>query len=353
MTPSTHTPGASRGPRRSPAVLCLLAVATGAVLVAVAGSAAAAATPVGLGTAGSFAVLAGSGITNTGTTVVDGDVGTFPTTTLTGGATLLVNGVDHGGDAVTQQAKQDLQAAYDDAASQGPVNPVVADLGGQRLAPGVHGSATSLGLTGALTLDAAGDPSAVFVLQAGSTLTTASASSVVLAGGAQACNVFWQVGSSATLGTASTLTGSVLALESITLTTGAAVEGRLLARGGAVVLDGNRITRPSCATTGAGPGESPAAGDPSPAAGGASPAASPAAGGASPGPASPAVTPTPTAGPTPGSPPPAGGPQVPVVPTGPVAAGSSSALRSGTLPAAAAVLALGLAGALHARRRTS
>jgi hypothetical protein len=125
---------------------------------------------------------------------------------------------------------------------------VSADLGGQRLTPGVYRSASSLGLTGALTLDGQGNANAVFVFQAGSTLTTASASSVNLVNGAQTCNVFWQVGSSATLGTASSFRGSILALTSITATTGATVDGRLLARNAAVTLDTNTITRSRCAT---------------------------------------------------------------------------------------------------------
>jgi hypothetical protein len=118
-------------------------------------------------------------------------------------------------------------------------------LGGRTLRAGVYKAASSMALTGALTLDAAGNPDAVFVFQL-SALTTASASSVVLLGGAQACNVYWQIASSATLGTTSTFRGNILALTSISLTTGATVEGRVLARNGAVTLDTNTITRPSC-----------------------------------------------------------------------------------------------------------
>jgi hypothetical protein len=204
-------------------------------------------TPVGLGTSSSFVVLAGSGVTNTGPTTLNGDIGTYPTITETGTASLTVNGTNHAGDGVAQQAKNDLVTAYNTAAGEGPTSPVSADLGGQTLTPGIYNSASALGLTGNLTLNAAGDPSAVFVFQAGSTLTTASASSVTLVNGAQACNVFWQVGSSATLGTGSSFRGTVLALTSITLTTGATVEGRVLARNGAVTLDTNTITAPTCA----------------------------------------------------------------------------------------------------------
>ncbi len=219
-----------------------------AVVVALAfASSARAATPVPLGTAEPFAVLAGSTVTNTGPTVVNGDLGLSPGTSVTGFPPGTVNGSQHVTDAVAGQAQTDLTTAYDNAAGQAPTGTVSADLGGQRLAPGVYRSASSLGLTGALTLDAQGNANAVFIFQAGSTLTTASASSVNLVNGAQACNVFWQVGSSATLGTASSFRGSILALSSITVTTGATVDGRVLARNAAVTLDTNTITRSRCA----------------------------------------------------------------------------------------------------------
>jgi type VI secretion system secreted protein VgrG len=211
------------------------------------GGAAAAATAVPLGTADSFGILAGSGITNTGPTTVNGDVGTYPTTSITGAASLTVTGTNHGGDAVTQGAKTDLVTAYNSAAGEGPASPIVADLGGQTLPAGVYNSASSIGLTGALTLDGGGNPNAVFVFQAGSTLITASASNVTLINGAQSCNVYWQVGSSATLGTGSTFRGTILALTSITVTTGVTVDGRVLAQNGAVTLDTDTITRSSCA----------------------------------------------------------------------------------------------------------
>jgi Ice-binding-like len=207
-----------------------------------------AATPVPLGAAEPFAVLAGSTVTNTGPSVVNGDLGLSPGTSVTGFPPGTVNGSQHVTDAVAAQAQADLTTAYNNAAAQAPTGTVSADLGGQRLAPGVYRSASSLGLTGALTLDAQGNANAVFIFQAGSTLTTASASSVNLVNGAQACNVFWQVGSSATLGTASSFRGSILALMSITATTGATVDGRVLARNAAVTLDTNTITRSRCAT---------------------------------------------------------------------------------------------------------
>lgn len=206
-----------------------------------------AATAVSLGTADSFAVLAGSGITNTGPTTLNGDMGTYPTLTITGSSSITITGTNHAGDSVTQSAKTDLVTAYNSAAGQSPTTPISADLGGQTLVAGVYNSASSIGLTGALTLDGAGNADSVFVFQAGSTLTTASGSSVVLTNGAQACNVFWQVGSSATIGTGSSFVGTIIALTSITLTTGATVSGRALARNGAVTMDTNTVTRPSCA----------------------------------------------------------------------------------------------------------
>ena len=146
------------------------------------------------------------------------------------------------------QAKADLVTAYNDVAGQTPATPVAGSvLGGLTLDPGVY-SGGALDLTGTLTLDAQGDPAAVFVFQAASTLITASASTVKLINGASACNVFWQVGSSATLGTTTSFQGTILALTSMTLNTGATVNGRLLARNGAVTLDSNAITTPKCSS---------------------------------------------------------------------------------------------------------
>jgi hypothetical protein len=226
--------------------LVLAAAAAGLVLAA---SAVAAATAVPLATTGSFSVLAGAGITNTGPTTVSGDIGTFPTTSISGLGSMTVGGANHAGDAVTQQAKTDLVTAYTTAAGEGPTNPITADLGGRTLLPGVYNSASSMGLTGALTLNAQGDPNSVFVFQLGSALTTASGSQINLINGAQACNVYWQVGSSATLGTGSIFIGTILALTSITVTTGVTIDGRVLARNGAVTLDTDTLTTSECATT--------------------------------------------------------------------------------------------------------
>lgn len=205
---------------------------------------------VGLGTASTYAVLAGSTVTNTGPTTFSGaagsDLGLSPGSSIIDESQITKSGTTHIADAAALQAQSDLVTAYNDAAGRALTGTVSADLGGQTLVTGTYNSASSLGLTGTLTLDAQGDPSAVWVFQAGSTLTTASGSSVNLINGAQACNVFWQIGSSATLGTNSTLVGHVLALTSITATTGATIQGSLLARNGAVTLDTNTIINAPC-----------------------------------------------------------------------------------------------------------
>jgi type VI secretion system secreted protein VgrG len=235
--------------RRSASVLALTALT--ALSLTVASSATAAQPTVGLGTTESFAVLAGSGITNTGPTTVSGtaggDMGSSPNGSFTGDADVTTTGTKFTAvDSKVDGAKDDLVIAYDDAAGRTPVTTVSADLGGQTLKAGVYNSASSLGLTGTLTLDAENDPDAVFIFQAGSTLTTASSSVVAMINGAQACNVFWQVGSSATFGTASDFVGHVFALTSITATTGATFHGQLLARNGAVTLDTNTIVNDKC-----------------------------------------------------------------------------------------------------------
>jgi hypothetical protein len=215
-------------------------------------SAAAQQAPVGLGTAASFAVLAGTTVTNTGPSTISGDLGVSPGAAVVGFPPGAVNnGVIHAADAVALQAQADVATAYNDAAGRAATATVTADLGGQTLVSGVY-TGGALGLTGTLTLDAQGDPTAVFVFQAASTLITASTSTVSLINGADPCNVFWQVGSSATLGTNSVFVGTVLALTSVAATTGATVQGRLLARNGEVTLDTNVITGSNCASAPAG-----------------------------------------------------------------------------------------------------
>ncbi|HEY0935843.1 MAG TPA: ice-binding family protein, partial [Trebonia sp.] len=205
----------------------------------------------GLGTAASFAVLAGSTVTNTGLSVISGNLGVSPGTAVTGFPPgLVLNGTVHKADGVAGGAQSDLTTAYNDAAGRSPTANVPAFIGaGQTLAPGVYRASSSLEVGGSLTLNAGGDPAAVFIFQVPSTLTTDSASRVILTNGAQACNVFWQVGSSATLGTNSTFAGSILALTSISVDTGDTIAGRALARNGAVTLDDDFIAAPSCSTT--------------------------------------------------------------------------------------------------------
>lgn len=212
--------------------------------------AAAAEARVGLGTASAFAVLAGSAVTNTGPSMITGDLGVSPGSAVSGFPPGQVLGTIHADDATAAQAQSDLTIAYNDAAGRAcDVDLTGQDLGGMTLTSGTYCFSSSAQLTGPLTLDAEGDPNAVFIFQIGSTLTTASASSVLLINGAQSCNVYWQVGSSATLGSATTFVGNILALTSITLVTGASIDGRALARNGAVTLDTNDITRSTCEAT--------------------------------------------------------------------------------------------------------
>jgi hypothetical protein len=208
---------------------------------------------VNLGTTSSFAVLAGSTITNTGPTTINGDaggdVGLFPGTAFTGKANVTLSGAVHLTDAAAIKAKDDLVTAYNDAAGRTPVTRIPTELGGTTLTPGTYDSADgTFQITGTLTLDAQGDPDGVFVFKTASTLITAAGSNVNLINSARYCRTFWKVGSSATLGINSHFVGHIFALASITATTGATVQGQLLARNGAVTLDTNTITNGICAT---------------------------------------------------------------------------------------------------------
>lgn len=204
--------------------------------------------PVPLNSAGTFEVLAGSTVTNTGPTIITGgDVGLSPGSAVTGfpPGTLTPPAVMHVTDPIAAQAELDLTAAYLYAAGVPGGAVLPGDMSGLTFAPGVYtNSSTVLLSAGNVTLDAQGDANAVFLFQIGSTLTTIGSTQVVLAGGAQAKNVFWQVSSSATLGTNSIFQGTILALQSITLDTGASLTGRALARNGAVTLDSNTVTAP-------------------------------------------------------------------------------------------------------------
>lgn len=203
-----------------------------------------------LGSAADFAVLAGSTVTNTNPTTIEGNLGVSPGSAVTGFPPgIVTDGVIHAMDPVAAQAQADLTTAYitlageacgDDRTDQ--------DLAGLTLTRGVYCYSSSAELNGTLTLDAEGDPDAVFIFQIGSTLTTGSGAAVELINGAQPCNVYWQVGSSATLGTGTDFIGNIVALTSITVTTGTEIIGRALARNGAVTMNDNHIEAGSCDT---------------------------------------------------------------------------------------------------------
>lgn len=239
-----------------------LGLAASLVLLSTSGASAATVIdgPVGLGTAATYGVLGASAVTNTGPSVVNGDVGVSPGTSITGfgpPSPGVVNGVVHQTDAAAAQAQRDTTTAYDVAASLTPTRSGLTQLNGLSLTPGVYsGGALSLADTGALTL--AGSADSVWVFQAASTLTIGSGTRITITGGASSCNVFWQVGSSATIGTGARFQGTVLAQQSVTATTGATVVDRLLARTGAVTLDTNTITASSGCPASGTPAETPA-----------------------------------------------------------------------------------------------
>ncbi|MBC8001518.1 MAG: DUF3494 domain-containing protein, partial [Opitutaceae bacterium] len=207
----------------------------------------AAQSPVVLREAGGFAVLAGSTITSINATTVNGDLGLSPGSAVTGFPPGTVNGTLHVSDIAAGLAKAALTVAYNDAKGRtlAPIS-VAGNLGGQTLAPGLYKSTGSLEVSsGDLTLDAQGDENAVFIFQIATTLSTTAGRQVTLIGGANAANIFWQVGTSATLGTTSVFKGTIMADQSITLNTGATLTGRALARIGGVTMDSNTITIPA------------------------------------------------------------------------------------------------------------
>ena len=234
-----------------PIILTLSLVVMMAVPIMTTSSMAAQPT-VNLGTTSSFAVLAGSTITNTGPTTINGDaggdVGLYPGTDFPGQADVTLSGAVHLTDAAASKAQADLVNTYNDAAGRTPVTTIPTELGGTTLIPGTYDSADgTFQITGTLTLDGQGDPDPVFVFKTASTLITATGSNINLINGARYCRTFWQVGSSATLGTNSNFVGHIFALTSITANKGATVQGQLLARNGAVTLDNNTITNGFCA----------------------------------------------------------------------------------------------------------
>jgi len=217
-------------------------------------------------TVGTFGVLAGSTVTNTGSTLVTGNLGVSPGTAITGvtgiapGGPGLVSGTIHSADAVAAQAQNELTAAYNAAAGAASTATKNGDLGGQTLFAGVYTASSSLGITGTVTLDAQNNANAQFIFQIGTALTANVGSSVNLINGALPANVFWQVGSSATVGSGASFSGNILAFSSISLGTNATLQGRALARNAAVTLLGNTITMP--ATLGGTGGGTPVPGGP-------------------------------------------------------------------------------------------
>jgi hypothetical protein len=203
-------------------------------------------TPLSLSGASNFAILAGSAITSTGATNITGDLGLSPGTSVGGFPPGVLVGTQHINDNLSTQAKLDLTAAYNDAAGRTSTDIVnlAGNLGGLTLTAGLYKSTSSLEISsGDLTIDAKGNPDAVFIIQIASTLNTSPGRKVILSGGALASNIFWQVGSSATFGTTSVFKGTVLAMQSITLATGATLDGRALARTGGVSMAGNTIVK--------------------------------------------------------------------------------------------------------------
>jgi hypothetical protein len=249
LAPTRRSPFGPGG-KIFPAGLLMLGLFSGLLF---AGSAMGATATVGLSTAASFSVLGGSTVTNTGPTTMFGDLGLSPGSSVTGAPQVL--GQTHVDDAVAIGAKNALTTSYNDAAGRPSNGSAGTDLSGQTFLPGVRTASSSLLLSsGSVTLDAQGDPNAVFIFQVGSTLITGSSTTVALVNGAQACNVFWQVGSSATLGTGTRFVGTIMASASITANTAATIHGRLLAQTGAVTMDTNTITTSNCASSATGSG---------------------------------------------------------------------------------------------------
>lgn len=231
---------------RAPSLIALSALALAAIAVSQEAQAASV-LGVDLGTSSAFAILAGAGITLAAPpgTSISGDIGSSPTESITGLENATLQGVNHAGDGVTLAAKIDLALAFADAGSR-VVNFAYSDgydLNGT-LGGGVYASPGSFTINNILTLDAGGDSSMVWIFRSGSTLNAASGCQVILAGGALASNVFWQVGSSATIGTNAHFAGNIIAAQSITLGTGAVVHGRALAINGAVSMGSNNVSIP-------------------------------------------------------------------------------------------------------------
>ena len=238
-----------RGPAWALIALSIPVIA--ALLVSAADGPAQAATTINLGTAAAASVLAGSGVTNTGPSILPLDLDTWPSPAITGFPPGLDQSATHRADAVAQQAQSDLTIAYNAAAAAPSTNNVTGvNLAGKTLLGGVYTSSSTVAIAGPTPLTLNGDASSVWIFQAGSSLLVSPGSSVVITGGANACNIFWQVGSSATIGAGARFQGNILALTSITNQTGATIVGRELARNGDVTLEDNVFTNPTCGGTG-------------------------------------------------------------------------------------------------------
>ncbi len=245
---STH-----RVARRLATTLIAFTTTTGTLLLAITPAGAAIVPTVPLSTAAAYAVVGASTVTNTGPSVINGSVGLSPGSSITGfpPAIVVPPGAIDTTNAAAAQAQSDITTAYNNAAGRSITATTAADLANLQLQGGVYAgpSKGALQLTGPLVLDGAGNRNSVFIFQTNSSLITASSSTVTLINGAQECNVFWQVGSSATLGTGSVFRGNILALASVTVNTGVTVHGRAFARTAAVTLDTDVFTRPTCALT--------------------------------------------------------------------------------------------------------
>lgn len=204
-------------------------------------------TPVALGSSSTYAALSGTSITNTGSSTLTGDIGVSPGTSVTGFPPGTYSGTKNVANTASAAAKLDLTTAYNDAAGRSNCAVTVAgNIGGQTLTPGLYKSTSSLAISsGDLTLSGGGNSNAVFIFQVASALTTTSGRAVILTNGAQAGNVFWQIGSSASLGTTSTMQGTILAYASITMTSGAQLNGRALARTADVTISSGTIVVPT------------------------------------------------------------------------------------------------------------
>jgi hypothetical protein len=232
---------APRSWRALTATTALIALMLLAGLIAIPSPAGASVLPVALGSAEAFSVLAGTGVTSTGSTVINGDLGVSPSNSIVGFPPGVVGGTTHPGDPLAAQAQSDFGLAYADAAGRTPTGTFAGDQNGVTFDAGTYQTGAAFALTGSMTLDGQGDPNAVFIFQIGAALNTAASSSMNLINGAQSSNIFWQVNGAAGLGATSSFVGTILANGAITVGAGTSVAGRTLANG-MVTLADNAVT---------------------------------------------------------------------------------------------------------------